>query len=122
MQTTSVNSNVLKREARQFFSMNYAMFRHYSLILIFVLFLSGCQVQVRYPTEIPSETIINDEETFWFWGLMGEKKYELNDLCPQGRVYELRIHNTWMQSTYTALTLGIYSPRTITIVCSIRGE
>ena len=122
MRTTSVNSNVLKRKARQLFSIIYEMFRHYSLILIFVLFLSGCQVQVRYPAEFPSKTVITSEETFWFWGLIGEKKYELNDLCPQGRVYELRIHNTWMQSTYTALTLGIYSPRTITIVCSIRGE
>ena len=122
MQTSIVNSNVLKRKARQLFSMNYTMFRHYSIILIFVLFLSGCQVQVRYPAEFPSKTVISNEETFWFWGLMGEKKYELNDLCPQGRVYELRIHNTWMQSTYTALTLGIYSPRTITIVCSIRGD
>ena len=122
MQTTSVNSKVLKRKARQLFSIIYAMFRHYSLILIFFLFLSGCQVQLRYSSEIPSETVISNEETFWFWGLIGEKKYELTDLCPQGRVYELRIHNTWMQSTYTALTLGIYSPRTITIVCSIRGE
>jgi len=122
MQTTSVNSKVLKRKARQLFSMIYAMLRYYSLILIFVLFLSGCQVQLRYPAEFPSETVISNEEIFWFWGLIGEKKYELIDLCPQGRVYELRIHNTWMQSTYTALTLGIYSPRTITIVCSIRGE
>ena len=122
MQTTSVNLKVLKRKARQLFSMIYAMFRHYSLILIFVLFLSGCQVQLRYPAEFPSETVISNEEIFWFWGLLGEKKYELTDLCPQGRVYELRIHNTWIQNTYTALTLGIYSPRTITIVCSIRGE
>ena len=102
--------------------MIYPMFRYYSLILIFVLFLSGCQIQLRYPAEFPSETIISNEKIFWLWGLLGEKKYELMELCPQGRVYELRIYNTWIQSTYTALTLGIFSPRTITIVCSIRGE
>ena len=98
------------------------MLRHYSLIIIFVCFFTGCQFQVRYPAEFPSKTVIINEETFWFWGLIGEKKYELIDLCPQGRVYELHIHNTWMQSTLTALTLGIYSPRTITIYCSIRGD
>ena len=119
---TSVNSKFLKRKARQLFSIIYAMLRSYSLILIFVFFLSACQVQVRYPAEFPSETVISSEETFWFWGLLGERKFEVYDLCPQGRVYELRIYNTWMQSIYTALTFGIYSPRTITIVCSIRGE
>ena len=122
MLASSVISKVLKRKARQLFSMIYVMFRYYSLILILILFLSGCQFQIRYPAEFPSETVISNEEDFWFWGLIGDKRYELLDLCPQGRVYELRINNTLMQSTYTMLTLGIYSPRTITIVCSIRGE
>ena len=100
--------------------------RIHSRFLIFVLFFtlvfSGCKVQVRYPSEFPSKTVITNEETFWFWGLIGEKNYEVNDLCPHGRVYEVKIYNTILQSTYTILSLGIYSPRTVTIVCSIRGE
>ena len=102
--------------------MFYAQIRFYFIILSFLLLLSGCKVQVQYPSEFPSKTVITNEETFWFWGLIGEKNYEVNDLCPQGRVYEVRIYNTTLQSTYTMLSLGIYSPRTVTIVCSIRGE
>jgi len=98
------------------------MLRYYCLILIFALFIGGCQVQVRYPTEIPSKTTVTHEESYWFWGLVGEKKYEVYDLCPRGRVYEILIYSTYMQSTYTLLSLGIYSPRTVLIVCSIRGE
>ena len=98
------------------------MLRYYSLILILVFFLGGCQVQVQYPSEFPSKTIISSERNYWFWGLIGEKVYEVYDLCPQGRVYEVHIHNTFMQSSFTIITLGIYSPRTITIVCSFRGE
>ena len=98
------------------------MFRYYSLILMFVVFLFGCQIQVQYPSEFPSKTIITSEENYWFWGLVGEKVYEVYDLCPHGRVYEVHIHNTFMQSSFTVLTLGIYSPRTITIVCSVRDE
>ena len=97
-------------------------FRFFVFVLLFLLVISGCKVQVRYPSELPSKTVITNEETFWFWGLIGEKNYEVNDLCPQGRVYEVRIYNTILQSTYTMLSLGIYSPRTVTIVCSIRGE
>ena len=97
-------------------------FLFYFLVLIMIILLSACKVQVRYPSEFPSKTVITNEEIFWFWGLVGEKKYEVYDLCPQGRVYEVRVYNTMMQSTYTALSLGIFSPRTVTIVCSIRGE
>ena len=96
--------------------------RFYFFVLSFLLVISGCKVQVRYPTEFPSKTEITSEETFWFWGLIGDKNYEVYDLCPQGRVYELKIYTTITQSTYTILSLGIFSPRTVTIVCSIRGE
>ena len=98
------------------------MVRSYFMILIFALFIGGCQVQLRYPTELPSKTTVTHEENYWFWGLVGEKTYEVYDLCPQGRVYEIIIYSTYMQSTYTLLSLGIYSPRTVRIVCSIRGE
>ena len=65
--------------------------RFYFIILSFLLLLYGCKVQVQYPSEFPSKTVITNEETFWFWGLIGEKNYEIFDLCPQGRVYEFRI-------------------------------
>ena len=102
--------------------MIYKQFRFFILVLLFLLVLSSCKVQVRYPSEFPSKTVITNEEIFWFWGLIGEKYYEVNDICPQGRVYEVIIYNTILQSTYTMLTLGVYSPRTVTIVCSIREE
>ena len=92
--------------------------RLFILVLFFLLVLSGCNVQVRYPSEFPSKTVITNEETFWFWGLIGEKNFEVNDLCPQGRVYEVRIYNTILQSTYTMLSLGIYSPRTCLLYTS----
>ncbi|MBC8259506.1 MAG: hypothetical protein H8E38_10850 [SAR324 cluster bacterium] len=98
------------------------MFRYNCLILFLVVFLGACQVKVRYPAEIPSKSVIKSEEIYWLWGLVGEKEFEVYDLCPEGRVYEVHIYNTLLQSTYTALSLGIYSPRTISIVCSIRGE
>ena len=97
-------------------------FRFFIFVLLFFLVISGCKVQVRYPSEFPSKTVITNEETFWFWGLIGEKNYEIYDLCPQGRVYEFIIYTTIPQSIYTILSLGVYSPRTVTIVCSIRGE
>ena len=102
--------------------MIWTLIRFYILVLTFILVLSSCKIHVRYPSEFPSKTIITNEANFWFWGLIGEKNYEVNDLCPQGRVYEVKIYSTILQSTYTMLSLGIYSPRTVSIFCSIRGE
>ena len=102
--------------------MFYTRISFYILVLSFLLVLSGCKVQVRYPSEFPSKTVITNEANFWLWGLIGEKNYEVNDLCPKGRIYEVRIYNTILQNTFTILSLGIFSPRTVTIVCSIRGE
>ena len=102
--------------------MIYTQIRFSIFILLFILILSGCKAQVRYPSEFPSKTVITNEETFWFWGLIGEKNIEANDLCPHGRLYEVKIYNTILQSTFTMISLGIYSPRTVTIVCSIREE
>ena len=87
-----------------------------------LLFIVGCKVQLRYPSEFPSKTIITSEENFWFWGLIGEKNYEVYNLCSDGRIYEIRIESTLWQSTLTVFSFGIYSPRTTTIVCSIRNE
>lgn len=98
------------------------MLRYYSLIFILIIFLSGCGAQVRYPGEFPSNTLISHEEIYWFWGIIGENNYEIYDICPKGRVYEIQTNTTITQSIFTALSLGIYSPRTTTIVCSIRGE
>ena len=97
--------------------MIYTRIRFYIFALSFLLVLSGCKIQVRYPSEFPSKTVITNKANFLFWGLIGEKNYEVNDLCPQGRVFEVKIYSTILQSTYTILSLGIYSPRTVTIVC-----
>ena len=111
-----------EKTVRKNIKMFCTQIRFYFIVLSFLLLFSGCKVQVNYPSEFPSKTAITNEETFWFWWLIGEKYYDIYDFCPQGRVYEFRIYTTIPQSTFTILSLGIYSPRTVTIVCSIRGE
>ena len=98
------------------------MFRYYSLIFILVVFIFGCKAQVRYPGEFPSNTLIIREDIYWLWGIIGEKNYEVYDVCPKGRIYEIQTNTNITQSALTVLSFGIYSPRTTTIVCSIRGE
>ena len=101
--------------------MIFTKIRIYFIIFSFIFVFSGCKIQLRYPSEFPSKTVITNKENFWFWGLIGEKNYEAYDLCPQGRVYELKICSTILQSAFTIFSFGIYTPRTVTLVCSNRA-
>ena len=91
--------------------MIFTKIRIYFIIFSFIFVFSGCKIQLRYPSEFPSKTVITNKENFWFWGLIGEKNYEAYDLCPQGRVYELKICSTILQSTFTILSFGIWEAK-----------
>ena len=111
---------IFKCKARRLFYQIKSKQLKVFLFFILIQFVIGCNVHIRYPSEYPSKIKISYEEDYWFWGIIGEKNYEVYDICNGGRVYELRIGTTLLQKTFTILSLGIFSPRTTTIVCSIR--
>tara|TARA_B100000700_G_C14889886_1_gene782248 strand:+ start:616 stop:960 length:345 start_codon:yes stop_codon:yes gene_type:complete len=113
---------IFKCKARQLFYKIKS--KQYKIIIFFILiqFLIGCNVHIRYPYEYPSKIKNSYQENYWFWGIIGEKNYEVYNICNGGRIYEVRIETTLLQKTFTILSLGIFSPRTTTIVCSIRGN
>ncbi len=113
---------IFKCKARQIFYKFISKKFKFILFFILIQLLLGCNLHLRYPSEFPSKTKISYEENYWFWGIVGEKYYEVYNICNGGRIYELRIGTTLLQKTFTILSLGIFSPRTTTIVCSIRGE
>ncbi|WP_425460674.1 Bor/Iss family lipoprotein [Leptospira gomenensis] len=56
-------------------------------------------------------------QAFYFWG-MSPKNYpvETSSYCANG-VREVHQYSTFFDSLYEQLTLGIYSPRTLELVC-----
>ncbi len=87
-------------------------------MLLIVGHIAGCSVRVQYPQAFPAQKTFTKEVVFWFWGLSEEQHFEVYDLCSGGRVFEIHTHTTGLQYTWTLLTLGIYSPRQVTIVCA----
>ncbi|WP_165783443.1 Bor/Iss family lipoprotein [Leptospira ellisii] len=112
------------------------------LLMIFGTF-SACQhARVRFPQNPPKsclnpanqkqcKTAMEERERlnsqpspvhtipqpFYFWG-MNPKNYpvEAASYCPNG-VREAHQYSTFFDSLYEQLTLGIYSPRTLDLVC-----
>ncbi|PJZ59344.1 hypothetical protein CH367_01755 [Leptospira barantonii] len=56
-------------------------------------------------------------QSFYFWG-MSPKNYAINGstYCPNG-IKEAHQYSTFFDSLYEQLTLGIYSPRTLNLIC-----
>ncbi len=93
----------------------------YLALVITLGALGGCQLHLRYPAELPSEERIVENLDYWYWGTEGEPQFEVYNRCPQGRIYEMTVEATWSQALVSVATLGIYTPRTLTVVCSLRG-
>ncbi len=89
------------------------------IILCLGIFLwTGCHNRVRFPSETPSRKEVEYTTNFFAWGLVGEDYIEVVEACPQGKAYEVYARTTPIQAVLNVVTIGIYSPRTITIVCS----
>lgn len=78
---------------------------------------TGCQT-VHYTTNRHGGGgQVEQNAPFFLWGLVGEKVVNLNEVCAHGAA---RWHNqqTFLDGFLGAITLGIYSPRTIFIECA----
>ncbi len=61
---------------------------------------------------------IEETKKFYLFGLVGEHTLIMKDYCKKG-VSHIREQNTFGDSFVTAITLGIYAPRTIQIYCRL---
>jgi len=120
------------------------MYKSY-LLLFFVLFFISCQhARVRFEMKNPKECSDNSylesdclfakasllskvreggtlshkfKQDYYFWGLYPRKiELDLSDVCPAG-IYELHRYATFSDTFIEQLTIGIYSPRTIRLLC-----
>ena len=87
------------------------------LVAVSLVALAGCH-NVRYDTgRPPSDRVVNVPVNFFLWGLVGQKVVDLDAACPEGAA-------TWQnRATVTdalldVITLGIWSPRTVSITCA----
>jgi hypothetical protein len=56
-------------------------------------------------------------ETFFFWGLMGEHTVDVAEVCPAQGAEQMQTQRTFKNVLLTAVTLGIYAPKTAKVWC-----
>ncbi len=94
--------------------------RRIALASLAALALAGCHV-VRYDTGQPAgPRVVQIPLNFYLWGLVGNRVVDLDAACPGGAArWENRASGS--DAIIDVITLGIWSPRTVTVECAEGG-
>jgi Bor protein len=59
---------------------------------------------------------------FFVFGLVGEETVDVRRFCPDGRVAQVQTHGNFGTGIVSILTIGIYTPRKVTVTCAADGR
>ena len=97
---------------------NGSLRRH--AILLALLALAACEsitVRPEGTKILSSKPNYEQSENYYFWGLKNEFRVDAKAACADKRIVQMQAQDTPKDVFYTAITLGIYSPRTARIWC-----
>lgn len=89
-----------------------------SIAVALGLILSGCFHQVVQTGRTPGPTVVKKPWTAtWLWGIVPATPIDVTSDCPGG-IATVATQQTFMNGLVGALTLGIYTPRDVTVTCA----
>ena len=89
--------------------------------------LSACSavtIQPQATAKITSQANYEDSRPFYLWGLVGEQRVDVKQICSNTPVIQMQSQQTFSDEALSLITLGIYSPHTIKVWCQeqVLGE
>lgn len=79
---------------------------------------SGCYRQVIQTGRTPAATVIDRPWTHtWLWGLVPATAIDVTSQCRSG-IATVVTEQSFMNGLVSVLTLGIYTPRHVTVTCA----
>ncbi|GAA3939872.1 Bor family protein [Litoribacillus peritrichatus] len=84
------------------------------------LMLMACSSVTIHPTatfKYSSEPTYQDSRHFFFWGLVGQTRVDVKQICQQKRVVQMQSQATFVDGLLTLITLGIYAPHSVKVWC-----
>jgi hypothetical protein len=90
-----------------------------SLLVALALGATGCwkATFIRDPEAIKG-TEHDQWVSFFVFGLVGEKTFDVKQFCPDGRIAVVRTGGNFGTGLVSALTIGIYTPRKVYVTCA----
>lgn len=90
------------------------------IAIFLTLFLSACSSVTIKPEggkKITAAASYSERKDFFFWGLKGEHRIDVNEACDGAKVLQMQTVTTSNDYILGLLTLFIYAPSTAKIWC-----
>lgn len=90
------------------------------ITVILVFLVVGCHsITIRPEGNIKqfSQPDYQERKDFWFFGLVNEHSVDVAPICGTRRLTQMQAQSTFVDSLITALTFGIYTPRSVRVWC-----
>jgi hypothetical protein len=90
-------------------------------LLLTGLIISSCATATILPKgegTIISNPNYEDSKSYFFWGLAGEHTIDVVEVCGDKEVSQMQSEITFGNGFVSAITLGIYSPKTAKVWCN----
>ncbi|QDP03082.1 Bor family protein [Thalassotalea sp. PS06] len=93
-------------------------------VILLGLVLTGCSTVTMQPEQTSkyvNPPTYEDSKNFFFWGLVGEHRVNVTEICGDKEVIQMQSQQTFQEGVFALLTLGIYSPHSVKVWCSEEG-
>lgn len=89
-----------------------------SAVVALGLVLSGCFHQIVQTGRTPGTTVVKKPWTAtWLWGIVPATPIDVTRDCPGG-IATVETKQTFMNGLVSGLTIGIFTPRDVTVTCA----
>jgi hypothetical protein len=94
--------------------------KQWGVALLAAMLLAGCATVTIRPeggTKVTGKPDYQKSENYFFWGLGGEHTIDVAEICEGKGVEQMQSQQTFMNGFLTAITLGIYAPKSAKVWC-----
>ena len=92
------------------------------MYFIFIsLLIVGCStvtINPKVSDKLETEPTYEERKTFFFWGLVGEHRVDVQSICSGKKPVQMQSQQTFTDGFLGIITLGIYSPHSVKVWCS----
>lgn len=89
-------------------------------IFILTAALTACSSVTIHPEasqKLASPPSHEESKGFYFWGLEGEHRVNVAEICGNNSVSQMQSQATFRDVLMSVITLGVYAPHTVKIWC-----
>lgn len=88
------------------------------MLLLFSFLATGCNHGRVRMADKPATATREYTKWFFVFGILPDREYEINDLCPGGQVAEVHQYTSFWNGLLAGVTLGMVVPQSLDVGCN----